>query len=83
MLRDDPWERIKDLLPGKVTDVGVTAKDNRLFLEAVLWIGRMGAPWRDLPPELGHWHTTFTRFAAGPSRVSGIVCSKRSVQTRT
>lgn len=63
VLRDDPWERIKDLLPGKVTDVGVTAKDNRLFLEAVLWIGRTGAPWRDLPPELGHWHTTFTRFA--------------------
>ncbi len=34
-----------------------------MFLEAVLWIGRTGAPWRDLPPELGHWHTTFTRFA--------------------
>lgn len=63
ILRDDPWERIESLLPGKVTDVGVTAKDNRLFVEAVLWIGRTGAPWRDLPPELGHWHTTFTRFA--------------------
>lgn len=63
VLRDDQWERIKDLLPGKATDCGVTAKDNRLFLEAVLWIGRTGAPWRDLPPELGNWHTTFTRFA--------------------
>lgn len=63
VLRDDQWERIKDLLPGKVTDVGVTAKDNCLFLEAVLWIGRTGAPWRDLPPKLGNWHTTFTRFA--------------------
>ena len=63
VLRDDQWERIKDLLPGKATDRGVTAKDNRLFLEAVLWIGRTGAPWRDLPEELGNWHTTFTRFA--------------------
>lgn len=63
VLRDEQWERIKDLLPGKATDRGVTAKDNRLFLEAVLWIGRTGAPWRDLPKELGDWHTTFTRFA--------------------
>jgi hypothetical protein len=35
LLRDDQWERIKDILPGKATDGGVTAKDNRLFLEAV------------------------------------------------
>lgn len=63
VLRDDPWEQIKDWLPGKASDRGVTAKDNRLFVEAVRWIGRTGAPWRDLPPELGHWHTTVTRFA--------------------
>ena len=63
ILRDDQWERIKDLLPGKATDCGVTAKDNRLFVEAVLWIGRTGAPWRDLPAELGNWHTTTTRFS--------------------
>lgn len=63
LLRDDQWERVKDLLPGKATDCGVTAKDNRLFLEAVLWIGRTGAPWRDLPAEPGNWHTTFTRFS--------------------
>ncbi|HWA97470.1 MAG TPA: IS5 family transposase [Pirellulales bacterium] len=68
VLRDDQWERIRDLLPGKATDCGVTAKDNRLFLEAVLWIGRTGAPWRDLPPELGNWHTTFTRFARWAKR---------------
>ena len=34
-LRDDQWDRIKPLLPGKPGDVGVTAKDNRLFVEAV------------------------------------------------
>jgi transposase len=63
VLSDDQWDRIKDLLPGKASDRGVTAKDNRLFMEAVLWIGRTGAPWRDLPSALGSWHTTFTRFS--------------------
>ena len=63
LLGDEQWERIKDLLPGKASDRGVTAADNRRFIEAVLWIGRTGAPWRDLPAELGNWHTTFTRIS--------------------
>src|SRR5215467_7673911 len=46
-LRDDQWERIKDLLPGKLGDVGVTARDNRRFVEAVLYKYRAGIPWRD------------------------------------
>ncbi len=48
-LRDDQWERIKDLLPARKGHVGVTAKDNRLFVEAVLYRYRAGIPWRDLP----------------------------------
>jgi transposase len=36
-LRDDQWERIKDMLPGREGHVGVTARDNRLFVEAVLY----------------------------------------------
>jgi putative transposase len=63
MLRNDQWERIEHLLPGKASDPGTTAKDNRLFLEAVLWIARTGAPWRDLPTQLGNWHNTYTRFS--------------------
>ena len=63
MLRDDQWERIEQLLPGKASDPGCTAKDNRRFVEAVLWIMRTGSPWRDLPAELGHWHRTYVRFA--------------------
>ena len=62
-LRDDQWERIAPLVPGRQGHVGVTAKDNRLFVEAVLWILRTGSPWRDLPPELGNWHNTYTRFS--------------------
>ena len=63
ILRNDQWERIEHLLPGKATDRGVTAKDNRLFVEAVLWIARTGSPWRDLPPQLGDWHNVYTRFS--------------------
>ena len=56
LLRDDQWDRISHLLPGKASDRGRTAADNRLFLEAVLWIMRTGAPWRDLPSRFGPWN---------------------------
>lgn len=62
ILRDDQWERIEELLPGKATDRGVTAKDNRHFVEAVLWIARTGSPWRDLPGEFGNWHRVYVRY---------------------
>jgi len=61
-IADDQWERIKDLLPGKVTDPGVTAQDNRLFVNAVLWIAKTGAGWRDLPERFGRWNSVWRRF---------------------
>ena len=60
-LRDDQWERIEDLLPGREGWVGVTAKDNRLFVEAVLYRYRAGIPWRDLPERFGDWKRVHTR----------------------
>jgi transposase len=62
-LRDDQWERIKDLLPGKLGDVGATARDNRRFVEAVLYRYRAGIPWRDLPERFGAWKNTHQRFS--------------------
>src|SRR5881628_1508097 len=62
VVSDTVWEKIEALLPGKKSDRGVTAKDNRLFLEAVLWRARAGLPWRDLPAEFGNWNSVFTRF---------------------
>lgn len=65
-LRDDQWERIEGLLPGRKETVGVTAKDHRLFVEAVLYRYRAGIPWRDLPERFGNWsivHTRFSRWA--------------------
>ncbi len=63
MLSDAQWDRIKDRVPGKESDRGVTGRDNRLFVEAVLWIARTGAPWRDLPREFGNWNSVWRRFA--------------------
>lgn len=63
LLSDEVWKKIKDIVPGKEGDRGRTAADNRWFVEAVLWIGRTGSPWRDLPVEFGRWHTVYMRFA--------------------
>lgn len=60
-LRDDQWERIERLLPGKPGDSGVTAADNRLFVEAVLYRYRAGIPWRDLPERFGDFRVIHTR----------------------
>jgi transposase len=62
-LRDDQWDRIQDLLPGRVGSVGVTAADNRLFVEAVLFRYRAGIPWRDLPERFGDWKNVHRRFS--------------------
>ena len=61
-LNDEQWARIAPDLPGKKGDPGRSAENNRLFVEAVLWIARTGAPWRDLPDEFGKWYSNYTRF---------------------
>ena len=61
-LRDDQWDRIKDILPGREGHVGGTAADNRLFVEAVLFRFRAGIPWRDLPERFGDWKIVYQRF---------------------
>jgi transposase len=62
ILKDEQWERVAPLLPGKAGDPGRSGLDNRLFLEAVLWMVRTGAPWRDLPEMFGNWNSVFRRF---------------------
>jgi len=61
-LTDERWALISSHVPGKEGDPGCRGRDNRLFLEAVLWIARTGSPWRNLPPQFGKWYTTYTRF---------------------
>ena len=62
-LTDVQWERICELLPGKASDPGRTADDNRRFVNGVLWVLRSGAHWHDLPERYGKWKTVHTRFA--------------------
>ena len=62
-LRDDQWDLIKGLLPGREETVGATARDNRLFVEAVLYRYRAGIAWRDLPDRFGDWKNVHKRFS--------------------
>lgn len=62
ILSDAQWERIAPLLPGKPGDPGRSGDNNRLFLEAVLWLARTGTPWRDLHERFGKWNSVFRRF---------------------
>ncbi len=62
VIMDGMWEVMAPLLPGTKRDRGVTAKDNRLFMEAILWRVRVGGPWRDLPTGFGNWNSVFRRF---------------------
>lgn len=60
------WRKIEGFLPGRPGYVGVTAKDNRTFVNGVLWVLRSGAQWKDLPSGYGNWksvHKRFTRWA--------------------
>jgi transposase len=61
-LTDEQYRRIAHLLPGKPGDPGATARDNRLFMDAILWIARTGAPWPDLPERFGKYDTAYQRF---------------------
>jgi|ERR1039457_2867670 transposase len=65
LLRNEQWKRIEHMLPGKVADPGGRGEDNRLFVEAVLWISRTGAPWRDLPEHFGRWLACVYALPAG------------------
>jgi putative transposase len=60
-LDDRQWRKIEAFLASR-RGPGRPPKDNRMFVEAVLWWRRTGVPWRDLPEEFGPWKTVFNRF---------------------
>lgn len=61
-ITDHQWRAITPLLPGKEGDVGATAKDNRLFINALVWLMRTGAAWADLPERFGKPNSVGKRF---------------------
>jgi transposase len=61
-ISEHTWQLLESLLPGRSGAWGGVAQDNRRFIDAVFWILRTGAPWRDLPPAYGDWKNTHRRF---------------------
>ncbi len=61
-ISDERWMRVEPLIPGRKGDPGRSGENNRRFLNAVIWIGKTGAPWRDLPKRFGNWNSVFQRF---------------------
>ena len=61
-VNDNDWERIKELLPPENIGKGRPSKPNRVIYNAILWIDKTGAPWRDLPERFGPWQTVYSRF---------------------
>ncbi len=60
-MSEQQWEAIRDKLP---CQQGYKCKrvDNRLFINAVLYVAKCGIPWRDLPECFGNWNTVYVRF---------------------
>ena len=62
-LTEQEWGQIAPLLPAeKNSRPGRPSKDNRLMINAMVWIARSGAPWRDLPERYGPWKSVYSRF---------------------
>lgn len=61
-ISDENYDRIKHLLPGQPGKPGRNAKNNRRFIDAVLYVARTGIPWEDLPERFGKWNTAYKRF---------------------
>jgi len=61
-ITDAAWDRIKGLLPGRPGQTGWLGRDNRLFVDAVLYVAKTGIPWRDLPERFGSWQAVYKRF---------------------
>ena len=62
-LTDDQWQQICGLLPAERGRKARPARSNRVMVNAMLWILRTGAPWRDMPSHYPPWQSVYTRFS--------------------
>ena len=83
VLSDAAWERMAPLIIGRPDQKGSTGRDNRMFVEGVLWIVRTGSPWRDLPEAFGDWNSVFRRFSRWSLKGFGGGSSRRCPMIRT
>ncbi|MFZ4777983.1 MAG: transposase [Terrimicrobiaceae bacterium] len=70
MITDEVWQVLEEaLLEAKHSRAGAPGKlSDRDFLEALLYLNRVGAPWRDIPADLGYWHAVYMRFRRWEAR---------------
>jgi transposase len=61
-LTEEQWQRIAHLLPLDIGRPGRRPRPNRIMINAMLWVLKTGAPWRDLPKSYPKWKTVHTRF---------------------
>ena len=68
-MTDEQWDRIKDMVPPERSGgKGRPAKDNRMMINAIIWILKTGAPWRDLPERFGSWNSVYSRYSRWTKR---------------
>ena len=61
VISDSLWSVIEPVLPSSAGRQGRPWNDHRATLEAIAWRFRTGAPWRDVPAELGAWQSVWER----------------------
>ena len=68
-ITDEQWDRIKDMVPPERSGgKGRPANDNRVMINAIIWILKTGAPWRDLPERFGSWNSVYSRYSRWTKR---------------
>src|SRR5262245_50813321 len=83
VLTDAQWAKMEPHCLGKPTDPGRSGRNNRLFVEAVLWIVRTGSPWRDLPAFFGKWNSVFALYRGWSKPMFSFGFSKPAQTNRT
>src|ERR1700760_4109267 len=77
-MTDDEWAYFDPFL---VRRGGRPPRNHRRVLDAVFWLMRTGAPWRDLPEEFGNWNSIFRQFRRGADSGVWDVILKSDVST--
>ena len=80
-LSEKRWVRLGPLIAGKASDSGRTGTDNRLFVNAVLWVIRSGARWHDLPERYGKYKTVHKRFTRWAKVTCSRICIRSAVES--
>ena len=62
LMSDEEWRLFEPFVAASGPQGGRPASNHRRVLDAIFWIARPGAPWRDLPAEFGNWNSAWRQF---------------------